>query len=491
MPKLLGGYSIRLFPYLRVATLLPHPPTFLTRDSIPRGSKHLKYMVHGQFWEFRVENNFPLDLFSPTVIMATSNNIISFRRHDLDNLRTFLTGLVTIHHTALPYGGVGSWAFKSAAFADHSPFLVGLNVVDQSFFMGLFFWVSGRVSGQSLSKSSPRAFVKSKLLRLGLPIIGYNLTIEPLVRVMMLPSWKLDCIQACLTKYWTNIWAVRGPLWYTATLLIFDIVAALCWSLFKQQVAPKHLSDLYESLSKYGWVVAGACSALARTEFSAGAKVPFIQLQLGYAPQYVYAYILGHLAYQCNEPRMIGPFDSKSASVEKHAQPGPKSSVSRFSNSLSLATALGISLLSLQVVCLPRFLDSPEWLPTTMLQISGRHLPAVLYALWNEFSFVVVGPALMAYFERNHNQPAVSSTWNARYSYAAFLIHTPVSIAMELLVERFLFSNADSRPWRKSLLWQILGPVATAAGVGLSAAWASFFVGKKLVEWVPGLNRII
>lgn len=456
-------------------------------------------MFEGNLWDILegLKEEVLWDLFSPhrsAVMAATSNNIITFRRHDLDNLRTFLTGLVSVHHAALSYGGVGGWPFRSAAFAGRdSPLLMGLNAVDQSFFMGLFFWVSGRVSGQSLSKSSsPWAFVKSKMFRLGVPTVGYALVVDPVIRVMLLPSWTMDSVQSCLIRCWSNTTSVKGPLWYTATLLTFDIIAALCWTVSRKREASKKIqSSTYEKLSKYGWLVVGACCALARAQSPPGAVVPVISLQLGYAAQYVYAYVLGHLAYQCDESRMVGPFDSRPALVGEPPEADVKSSVSSYSSSVSVWAALAISLLSLNVIFLPRFLDTPDWFSATMRQASGWNLPAMLYAFWNEFSFVVVGPALMAYFERSQNKPAESSTWNARYSYAAFLLHTPIIVAMELVVEKLLFSNVGSHPWMSSKLWQVLGPVVMTVGVGLSGTWASFFVGKKLLEWVPGLKRII
>ena len=79
----------------------------------------------------------------------TSNNIISLRRHDLDNVRTFLTSLVITHHTAIAYGGPGLASYTSALCPPISPALTMMNAFDQSFFMGVFFWISGRVSAQS------------------------------------------------------------------------------------------------------------------------------------------------------------------------------------------------------------------------------------------------------------------------------------------------------------------------------------------------------
>jgi glucan biosynthesis protein C len=81
--------------------------------------------------------------------MTDVNNVIS-RRHDLDNLRPFLTGLVVVHHTGIAYGLTGWWYYKSPLNppATSLPVLV-LVAVNQTFFMGLFFWISGRLSAES------------------------------------------------------------------------------------------------------------------------------------------------------------------------------------------------------------------------------------------------------------------------------------------------------------------------------------------------------
>jgi hypothetical protein len=50
-------------------------------------------------------------------IMTISKDTVASRRHVLDNLRSFLTGLVVMHHTGAAYGGAGMGGlFKSGLF---------------------------------------------------------------------------------------------------------------------------------------------------------------------------------------------------------------------------------------------------------------------------------------------------------------------------------------------------------------------------------------
>ncbi|KAK7966567.1 uncharacterized protein PG986_000844 [Apiospora aurea] len=449
---------------------------------------------------------------------ATSNSLISLRRHDLDNVRTFLTGLVTVHHATVAYGGAGSWPLKSALFhGGTSLALTSLNVFNQSFFMGLFFWISGRVSAQSLSKTPPWPFLKNKLIRLGLPAVVYTVAVAPAVRLMALPRWDATSTQACLSNYWFGLNAVQGPLWYNATLLVFDAVAAI-WvvATTKKTRAEKQepssvpgVSDgdrrgsmrirTYEKLSKLGWVAVGVASALVRLRYPVGRSLPLIALQPAFGCQYVFAYGLGYLSYVWEVPRMLGPFDqlvvARAADVKEKpstSQPTAPRIVSR----ISLPTAVAVAVSSMTLIILPRYIDTPDdWRGSVSRQAwGGWNLPALIYAFWNEFAFVTLGPVIMDWFERRYNRPSSpSSVWNARYSYAAFLVHTPLLVAGQIMVERLLAPCksvdiwANAPPW----LWQTVGPVVLALGVGVGSSWASFWLGKKLLEWVPSLKTII
>ncbi|KAK8034556.1 Acyltransferase 3 [Apiospora rasikravindrae] len=455
---------------------------------------------------------------------ATSNSIISLRRHDLDNVRTFLTGLVTVHHATVAYGGAGSWPLKSALFnGGTSLALTSLNVLNQSFFMGLFFWISGRVSAQSLSKTLPWPFLKNKLIRLGLPAVVYTLTVAPAVRLTALPRWDATSMQTCLSNYWSRLNAVQGPLWYNATLLVFDAVAAAVVLMSaKKTRAEKQTSapvpgavpgvsidgdhddcggstriPTYEKLSKLGWVAVAVASALVRLRYPVGRCLPIIALQPAFGCQYVFAYGLGYLSYVWEVPRMVGPFDqlvmARAAEVKEKPSTPPPTSFRIFSR-ISLPTAFALAVSSMALIILPRYMDTPDdWRGSVFRQVwGGWNLPALIYAFWNEFAFVTLGPAIMDYFERRHNRPLSStSVWNARYSYAAFLVHTPLLVAGQIGTETLLSPWESAASWVNKPLWQFVGPLVLTLGVGVGSSWASFWLGKKLLEWVPSLKKII
>ncbi len=128
------------------------------------------------------------------------------RLHFLSNLRIFLTTLVIFHHTAIPYGGLGSWDFHSRCFPSISPTLAIFNAMDQTFFMALFMWMAGYFMHRELSifaetEQSMRTlttgrifgvrfglqsgFVLGRARRLLLPTAFYTLLFKPATKIMI------------------------------------------------------------------------------------------------------------------------------------------------------------------------------------------------------------------------------------------------------------------------------------------------------------------
>src|SRR3954463_2529960 len=96
------------------------------------------------------------------------------RNFALDRTRTFLTLVVLIHHAVIPYTHFGhtdptSWiGFDAVVLAT------------DSFFMAMFFFLSGLFVWPSLRHKSPGLFFRDRLLRLGLPFAVAAVTVIPL-----------------------------------------------------------------------------------------------------------------------------------------------------------------------------------------------------------------------------------------------------------------------------------------------------------------------
>jgi hypothetical protein len=180
----------------------------------------------------------------------------------------------------------------------------------------------------------------------------------------------------------------------------------------------------------------------------------------------------------------MGSFDRAPDTSESTKQEGQPSIQHAPSDALSLCFTLAISVLTVPACVIPELWArwSGELYDSSEPTKGGWNLSALIYAIWNEFSFVLIGPALMAHFQRWYNRPATSWLWQARYSYAAYLIHPLLSVAIEVLVDWLLCASGDGLCASDMRWWRIVGPVIFTGVVGLVNSAASFALGNF---WLP------
>jgi peptidoglycan/LPS O-acetylase OafA/YrhL len=136
------------------------------------------------------------------------------RLYYLDNLRVVLTILVIAHHVGQAYGPTGGWwpVQEEARAAILGPFFT----VNRSFFMSLFFMISGCLMVGAYERSSPRAFVLGRLRRLGIPVLVFA--------ALMLPA-RIFLFGEKIGR-WQDAFSA-GHLWYLEHLLLFSLLYAL------------------------------------------------------------------------------------------------------------------------------------------------------------------------------------------------------------------------------------------------------------------------
>src|SRR4030088_3642997 len=96
------------------------------------------------------------------------------RNASIDRTRTFLTLVVLIHHAVIPYTYFGHTDPKSWIGFD------AVVLATDSFFMAMFFFLSGLFVWPSLAHKAPQIFIRDRLLRLGLPFAIAAFTIIPI-----------------------------------------------------------------------------------------------------------------------------------------------------------------------------------------------------------------------------------------------------------------------------------------------------------------------
>jgi peptidoglycan/LPS O-acetylase OafA/YrhL len=162
------------------------------------------------------------------------------RLYFLDHLRIALTILVIAHHVGQAYGPTGgAWPIQEALRA---PILGPFFTVNRSFFMSLFFLISGYLMVMSYDRSRPLAFVKGRLLRLGVPLLAFFFLVIPLQQYLC--HWHAgDCGTMSFGRYyigtylghgerpagWNGNWPEMnfGHLWYVEHLLLVSLGYAL------------------------------------------------------------------------------------------------------------------------------------------------------------------------------------------------------------------------------------------------------------------------
>ena len=141
----------------------------------------------------------------------------------IDTVRVALTVLVIAHHAAITYGHLPVWYIHEVPQDPSAVLLDLLAVINQSFFMGLFFLVSGYFVPGSLGRKGPRAFVRDRLLRLGLPLLAFVLVVRPLAG---LHAWADDPRSLSYPMYYL-VTIDAGPAWFLEVLLVLSVACAV------------------------------------------------------------------------------------------------------------------------------------------------------------------------------------------------------------------------------------------------------------------------
>ena len=98
----------------------------------------------------------------------------------IDDLRAALTVAVVLHHCAGAVNGGSSLGLSIGAF--RNPLQVVTTwflILQQSYFMSLFFFISALLVPQSLARKGRTAFLSDRFKRIGVPLMIYSLVAGP------------------------------------------------------------------------------------------------------------------------------------------------------------------------------------------------------------------------------------------------------------------------------------------------------------------------
>ncbi|MGW6279584.1 acyltransferase family protein [Kribbella sp. NPDC055071] len=316
--------------------------------------------------------------------MDSTTSTTKARLWFVDNLRVVLISLVVLHHLAGVYSGMPVWYYTERPTSGAVG--LGLSVfllLNQSWFMGAFFLLSGYFSPASYDRKGPRAFLRDRFVRLGVPLVVFYFVLNPILYL----GTGINYLQSIGS----------GPLWFALALLAFDTSYAGYRQLTRSPRPQTPQPLRFRAVIPF---VAGLAvvTYAVRIVIPMGLSVPVIDFPTSaYLPEYVSFFVLGMVAYR------RGWFTATSARLGK----------------LGLVLALGAT-----VVFLPLALTvGGSW--------SGYGtLGSLFYALWDSCFAVGLVLALLTLFRRRFNSP---SRLSGRV-FTVYVIHALVVTAFARLL---------------------------------------------------------
>jgi hypothetical protein len=155
------------------------------------------------------------------------------RNAALDRARTFLTLVVLLHHAVIPYTHFGHTDPRSWIGFD------AVVLATDSFFMAMFFFLSGLFTWSGIGRKAPHVFLRDRLLRLGLPFAIAAVTLIPIAYYAV--ELRLHPGTTFAAFWWKTVtvgpWP-SGPLWFIWVLLVFDLTASLLYRVSATLVDP-------------------------------------------------------------------------------------------------------------------------------------------------------------------------------------------------------------------------------------------------------------
>ena len=359
-----------------------------------------------------------IKLFSKTAfrtdtLASSVGSNTSGRLFFVDHWRALLAILVVLHHVALVYGAsLQGYYYVEPPFTSPTAFrdLLVFAMLNQGWFMGAFFLISGYFTPGSFDRKGAGSFLKTKLLRLGIPMLVFYFILSPIsfIGYWLMPS-ELTGITAPLT--WAAFWEAYpdligiGPLWFVAMLLVFSVGYALWRLVSKKEENDKRAAAIPNYLGIGAFILAlSGVSYLWRMVVPMGQSVWQFP-SLAYLPQYLSFFILGTVAYRNDWFRKI---------------PG-KMGVIGFVLAVLAGTFLFPLAFSGQVFSL----ELSEILNNSM---GNGHWQSAVFAVWDSIFAVGLSLGMLTFFRRFFNRQSWFGRFLAQQSYAVYLIHIPIIV---------------------------------------------------------------
>jgi len=329
----------------------------------------------------------------------------------IDNIRWMLIVLVICHHAAVTYSHVGGWYYLDGPKPGlGATFLFAtFETFNQAYFMGFLFLIAGYFVPRAFDNKGAGRFLRDRAARLGLPALFFMLVIHPFTVYWLLRTFDDSGIPSLREAYGRfllsgKVLSATGPMWFAVALLIFCIIYAGLRLLGR----PVALSALPGHGSVIGLIVAmGACTFLVRIAQPIGVNI--LNMQLCYFSQYMLLFVVGIFAYRGNWLRRI----------------------SRGFGMIWLRLALTAGVAGWFVL----ILTSGALEGNSKSLLGGFHWQSAAFSFWESFFCLGVCLGLTVLFRERFKFQGKFSQWMSRNSFAAYLFHTPLLVAVTLALK--------------------------------------------------------
>ena len=376
---------------------------------------------------------------------------VKSRNLSLDRARTFLTLVVLIHHAVIPYTHFGH--------TDPTSFF-GFDMIvlaTDSFFMAMFFFLSGLFVWPGIARKGPLNHLKDRLFRLGLPFVICALTVIPLAYYAISLRQHPDVSFA--TFWWKTVtvgpWP-SGPIWFLWVLFGFDVVACLLYKLSPTMLDPINRLSLHgrrRSAVFFGVMLAvtAAFYIPGRIHFGAGSWFEFgpFSVQHGRVMLYATYFFFGAgIGVQMMDRGLL-------------AADGRMAKVSWDWLMLALVPyCLLWGLIGIKREILGNPVDLPDW-------YEGA------YAIFFTVFSVAIMFLILAYFLRfKHSGWSILDPMQAD-AYGMFLVHYPIAL------------------WLQYFLFDYNLPAIVKATVGFVLTVAMSWALTRTLRQIPGAQRVL
>lgn len=361
----------------------------------------------------------------------------------IDNLRILLISLVVLHHLSITYGAPGDWYYNESQAGSFEALPLSMFVAtNQSFFMGMFFFISAFFIVPSLLRKGTTTFLKDRLIRLGIPLLVFFFILSPLT--IFIHNRFVEGADISLLSYITSLNKTGfGPLWFVEALLNFTLIYLVIRP-FKFHIKLKFPKTVTILLFAF---FTGLLQFIIRLGLPVGWSMSFTNFQFPFFMQYIFLFILGIIAYQNNWLEAVTPKMGK-----------------QWFWFTQVLVFIGFPLLLI--------LGGAAETGTENF-MGGMKWQSLGYALWEQFTGISLILGLFGIFKKRFNSQGNFAKKLSDSAYGVFIFHAPIIVAVSAV-----FVNWQIFP---SLKFLVLAPIALF----------TCFLFAWLAKQIPGVNKIL